>query len=89
MKEYSDEIIEFLVYVKPSKYRQKILISLKDEKLKIPSEIARDVGVITSHISIYLSGLKEKNLIKCINEEATKGRLYHITENGKKVLKYI
>jgi len=89
MTEYSEEIIEFLVYVKPSKYRQEILISLEDGKLKIPSEIARDIGTITSHVSSHLSGLKERNLIRCINEEARKGRLYHITENGKKVLKHI
>lgn len=69
--------------------QENILIALENEKFKIPSEIANEVGTITSHVSCHLSGLKEKGLIKCINEDAKKGRLYYITEKGKSVLKHI
>lgn len=89
MREYNDELVEFLVYVKTSKYRKKILLTLEDEKFRIPSEIAKEVGTITSHVSNHLAGLKERNLINCVNEEAKKGRLYLITDNGKEVLKYL
>lgn len=89
MKEYNDELVEFLVYVKTSKYRKRILLTLEDEKFRIPSEIANEVGTITSHVSNHLTGLKKRNLIKCVNEEAKKGRLYLITEKGKEVLKYL
>jgi predicted transcriptional regulator len=89
MKEYSEELVEFLVYVKTSKYRKKILLTLEDEKFKIPSEIAKEVGTMTSHVSTHLTGLKKRKLIKCVNEEAKKGRLYIITDEGKEVLKYL
>ena len=89
MPEKNTEIISLLTYVKPSKYRTSILIALENEKFKIPSEIAIEIGTITSHVSSHLSGLKERGLIRCINEEAKKGRLYHITEKGKGVLEYL
>ena len=83
------EIINLLTYVKPSKYRTNILIALENDKFKIPSEIAIEVGTITSNVSSHLTGLKKRGLIKCINEEAKKGRLYYITDKGKNVLEYI
>lgn len=89
MREYDDETVDLLTYVKPSKYRKNILMALENEKLKIPSEIAKELGTITSHVSSHLSCLREKDLIKCINEDARKGRLYHITAKGKNVLKYL
>ena len=89
MEEKNTEIINLLSYVKPSKYRKNILIVLGNEKFKIPSEIADEVGTITSHVSSHLSGLKKRGLIKCINEDAKKGRLYLITEKGKTVLGYV
>jgi len=89
MPDKNTEIISLLTYVKPSKYRTNILIALENEKFKIPSEIANEVGTITSHVSSHLVGLKERGLIKCINEDAKKGRLYHITKKGKCVLKHI
>jgi len=89
MAEQDTEIVNLLTYVKPSKYRTNILIALEKEKFKIPSEIANEVGTITSQVSCHLSGLKEKGLIECINEDAKKGRLYHITEKGKSVLEHM
>jgi predicted transcriptional regulator len=89
MKEYDDELLELLVYIKTSKYRKKILLSLESGKFKIPSEIAKYVDTITSHVSCHLSGLKKRNLITCVNEGAKKGRLYLITDKGKRVLKHL
>ncbi|MBZ9570064.1 transcriptional regulator [Methanobrevibacter sp. TMH8] len=89
MKKYDEEMVDLLTYVKPSKYRKDILKALENEKLKIPSEIAIEIGTITSHVSSHLTGLKERNLITCINENARKGRLYHITSKGKAVLKHL
>jgi len=89
MQDKNMEIISLLTYVKPSKYRINILMALENEKFKIPSEIANEVGTITSHVSSHLSGLKERGLIECINEDAKKGRLYLITEKGKIVLDHI
>ena len=72
-------------YVKRSQYRSKILKSLSDD-VKMPSQIAKDTGIVQNHISNSLRQLKEHELIECINPEVRKGRLYRLTENGEKIV---
>lgn len=74
-------------YVKRSQYRLKVMKSL-DGEAKIPSEIARDTEIYQNHISNVLKQLKEHELIKCINPEVRKGRLYRLTDKGEKVSEY-
>lgn len=75
-------------YVKRSKYRQKIMISL-GEQAKIPSEIAKDTDIKVNHISNSLRLLSDKGLIVCINPEVRKGRIYRLTDYGEDILKKI
>ena len=75
-------------YVIASKYRLNILKSLNDT-VKTPSLIAKDIDLITNHVSNVLKDLKEKNLVVCLNEEAHKGRLYKNTDLAIEILKYI
>ena len=70
-------------YVKRSQYRSKILKSLVDD-VKMPSQIAKDTGIVQNHISNSLRQLKEHELVECINPEVRKGRLYRLTEIVKK-----
>ena len=72
-------------YVKRSQYRSKILKSLVDDA-KMPSQIARDTGIVQNHISNSLRQLKEHELVECINPEVRKGRLYRLTENGEEIV---
>nr|WP_292744693.1 transcriptional regulator [Methanobrevibacter sp.] len=58
-----------------------------DGEVKIPSNIARDSGIRTNHISKILGELKEHELVECINPEVRKGRLYRHTEKGEQVVK--
>ena len=58
-------------------------------EVKIPTNIAKDSGIRTNHISKVLSELKNKEIVECINEEARKGRLYRLTDTGKDVLETI
>ena len=60
--------------------------TLKDEQVKIPSEIANDTGIYQNHISNTLRQLKDEDLIECINPEVRKGRLYRLTDLGKEVV---
>ena len=71
-----------------SKYRTKTIKSLEGEVL-IPSQIAKNSGIRTNHISKVLSELKAHELVECINPEVRKGRLYRLTEKGKTVSKNI
>ena len=78
MSQKDDELLKLTSYVEISKYR-----------VKIPTNIAKDSGIRTNHISKVLSELKSKEIVECINEEARKGRLYRLTDTGKEVLESI
>ena len=83
-----DELFQLVGYVMASDYRKKIIKSIGKE-IKIPSIIAQEINLRTSHVSNVLKDLKENNIVVCLNEEAKKGRLYKNTELGLKILKYI
>ena len=82
--ELSDEMLIEVSYVQISKYRTKVMKAL-EEDVKIPTAIANDSGIRTNHISKVLSELKAHELVECINPEVRKGRLYRLTDKGKKV----
>ena len=86
MKE--EEIFDSLGYVMASTYRLSV-IQYIGNGVKIPSDIARKIGVRTNHISNVLSDLKQNGLVICLNEDARKGRLYINTELSLEILKYI
>ena len=85
MSKDNDELLKLTSYVQISKKRKKTLKSIGDD-VKIPTNIAKDSGIRTNHISKVLSELKSKEIVECINEEARKGRLYRLTDTGKEVL---
>ncbi|MBR6025109.1 MAG: transcriptional regulator [Methanobrevibacter sp.] len=86
MKE--EEFLNSLGYVMASAYRLKV-IQYIGNGVKIPSDIAKKIGVRTNHISNVLADLKQNNLVVCLNEDAHKGRLYKNTDLALEVLKYI
>lgn len=88
MSQKDDELLKLTSYVEISKYREKTLKSIGNN-VKIPTNIAKDSDIRTNHISKVLSELKSKEIVECINEEARKGRLYRLTDTGKKVLESI
>ena len=80
----SDEMLTEVSYVKISQYRTKVIKSLEGD-VKIPTVIAKDSGIRANHISKVLAELKAHELVECINPEVRKGRLYRLTDKGKKV----
>lgn len=73
-------------YVNCSEYRKKTLEYL-DNKSTTPTNIAKGINILPNHISKVLKELSLKGLIQCLNPEARKGRIYEITEVGRKVNK--
>ena len=71
-------------YVKRSKYRTHVLKSLKGYP-KMPSELAKETDIYQNHISNILKQLKDHDLVECINPDSRKGRLYRLTQKGKKI----
>jgi predicted transcriptional regulator len=84
----NNQFYEALGFVKVSPVRKKTLKALGDG-LKMPSEIGREIDIRTNQVSSALLKLRDKNVVVCVNEEATKGRLYKCTPLGLEVLKYI
>lgn len=82
--ELSDEMLKEISYVQISKYWTKTMKSLDGEVL-IHSQIAKNSGIRTNHISKVLAELKAHELVECINPEVRKGRLYRLTDKGEKV----
>lgn len=84
------ELLTLKGYVISSDYRKKVLeylksISENNMYCDTPSGIANSTGVLINHLSKVLKELTDKNLIRCINPEAKKGRLYCLTEMGEQV----
>ena len=63
-------------------------MSLSDVNYLTPSEIAEKTKIRLNHVSNFLKDLKDQELIKCLNDNEKRGRLYQITSLGKEVLKY-
>ena len=84
--ELSDEILKEIGYVQISSYRTKVMKTLED-KVKMPSQIAKDSEIRQNHISKVLSDLKARELVECINPEVRKGRLYRHTDKGNQIVK--
>ena len=68
--------------LKSSEYRLKIIKAIEKNTVT-PSEIAEKIGIRLNHVSMFLKELKENNLVKCLNEDTRKGRLYELTELGQ------
>lgn len=82
------ELWEIIGYIKISPTRYETLRTIKSDFL-MPSEIAKSTGFRITQVSNALHDLKKKNLVYCMNEEATKGRLYKNTTLGLEVLEII
>ncbi|MBI3026596.1 MarR family transcriptional regulator [Candidatus Woesearchaeota archaeon] len=78
-------MVTALSLLKSSGYRQKIIQAIGSDTLT-PSEIANKINIRLNHVSLFLRELKEKKLVKCLNEESRKGRLYELTELGKNAI---
>ncbi len=79
-------MIKGLQLLKTSENRVNILKLLDRGKVLTPTEISKETGIVVNHVSIFLKEFKDNKLVRCLNEEDKRGRLYQITEDGKKVL---
>lgn len=83
-----EEFLELVAYAKASKHRVEILKYI-DYNLKTPKEIGVALNIRTNHISNLLADLRKHDLVVCATPNVRKGRLYKLTDDGIKVLKYI
>lgn len=89
MTKIDEKYLEELSVIKASRHKQNIIKILSNESLKIPSELGHELNLKTTHVSANLKELKEMNIVKCLNEDKKKGRLYCITDKGKILTKFL
>ncbi len=82
--ELSYEMLKEVSYIKISTYRIKVMKSL-DNDVKIQSKIAKDSDIRQNNISNVLKQLKKHGLVEYANPEAKNGKLYRLTDDGKKM----
>lgn len=81
-----DKLIILTEYVKQSTNRTKVLKTIGINILK-PTDITKKTNIHINNVSRSLKQLKEKGLVEILNPESKRGRLYKITEEGKRILK--
>lgn len=80
------ELWNIIGFIRISSARYKTLETLQTHYL-LPSDIVKQTQLSPAQVSGALKELKEKKLIKCLNDTATKGRIYHTTPLGEKIFK--
>ena len=85
MVDMKDTFWELVGYVKRSPNRVKALGLLTAPTM--PSELGREMKISLTHASKIIRELHSKELVSCLNESLKLGRIYRITNMGKKVLK--
>jgi predicted transcriptional regulator len=73
-----------LGFIKASEYRMKIINALNNGP-ETPSNIAQSVDLRQNHVSATLTKLSDKELVKLMNPDAQKGRIYSLTDEGKEL----
>lgn len=68
-----------------SEMKIKILLALNN-KVVTPKRIAQKIQKRLNHVSSYLTQLKQKKIVVCLNEQNRKGRLYQLTDLGIRIL---
>lgn len=85
MDETKKEILILKEYIKLSPNRQKVIKLLSEEEILKPTEISKKVDIHVNTVSKSLKQLRENDLVYILNPESRRGRLYKLTEKGKKV----
>ena len=83
-----EEFYGLIGFVLSSRNRTKVLKAI-NEDYKMPSEIGRELDMNSDQVSYALTYLKKKKLVRCLNENAQKGRIYVCTPLGLEILNNI
>jgi len=75
--------MEELKYVLSGGLRKSVLLALIIPTT--PTELAKKLKGDRSSVSRVLLYLQDNGLVKCINNKDKRGRIYQLTEKGKKV----
>ncbi len=74
-------------FILKSKKRKDLLFLL--EKPRTPTQLSKAMNSSLSNISLKLKDMSDQGIVKCVNPENRKGRIYVLTEKGKGILEKI
>jgi len=80
----SDEELDLYGYVSSSKRRVSVITTLKDNP-RTPKQIAENTDIRLNHVSNVLSELADESLVKCVNPDRKRGRVYKLTNTANRV----
>lgn len=83
-----EDFYKDISFLKAGKYRIKVIQDIEN-KIKTPKEISKSAEIPMRETSRALGELKKRKFVIVLDESAKKGRLYKLTEKGKKSLKII
>lgn len=63
------------------------IMELLKSKAMTPTEISKELKTHFSQITKNLLELEKRDLVECLTPSLRKGRLYGLTEKGKKILR--
>ena len=75
-------------FVIASRYRTRIVLDLLNGP-KTPKELSVNTGFYLSHVSSTLSDLREKGIVECLTPNLRRGKVFALTEKGRKVARKI
>jgi len=79
-----EDLWNLVGFILASKNRINILQYLNNNSA-LPSQISKKFNIPMGHTSNLLKGLQNKNLVKCLNPDLKKGRIYTITKLGSEI----
>ena len=74
---------ELYSWVMRGNQRRKIMKSLN--KPKLPTELKSEANMSLTNVSKILKSFENKGLVKCITPHLKTGKIYELTERGKKI----
>jgi predicted transcriptional regulator len=75
---------EKLGFVLAGKHRKRILIKLLDGP-RTPTQLCYELSLLSEQVSRSLKELLAEGLVICLNPQTRKGRLYELTQIGKRI----
>jgi DNA-binding transcriptional ArsR family regulator len=88
MESRTDVDWDTISYVISSEVRLKVLIHLI-RNVSTPTKLSENLKEPISRISTTLRELTEIGAVECLTPERRKGKIYHATEKGKRIIEVI
>lgn len=78
---------ELCSYVIRGKNRRRVFLAL--EAPKTPTQLSKELKIHLPHVSRSLGELESRKLVECLTPAEKVGRIFRLSERGRRVLKMV